>query len=786
MRLLCAELYKVWSQRFFLLSLAVLAAANLLFLYLGTMPDQGTAPPRAYHVIEEELSNRSTSEQQAFLKEQYDTIHGVYQVHRILSDQAIGVYGNRNVREEFSDIFTSYEEIYQNHTYTLYTGNLQTENFFLKELLDEIDTVSNYSAFLEDLQAKATGLTGISIFQNQGQNGKSYSQKNIEKTAAAYAEMGNVSIDYFPQKGLLTALDYQFTDLILFAAMILLSSLLIRQERDNNMIHVVRSTPGGRLRTAVAKIGALAFSLLVVLTLLYVVNLLYCGLLYGLGPFSRSIQSVPALMHCTMKISVGQYLWRFLLAKWAGTAVMGLWVMLSMLWARRTFVGWCSALALPVLQWLVRCVVPATSNLNVIKYANMASLMRTNELLGNYRNLYWFGTPVALPLVEWLSAVLYSLILIIAVCLLFCRGKMQPAPVFTGFTRKRTKTKATTIFKEEARKLFILSGAALILISFAGYETMQVLQSDRKITAAEVHYENYMREWEGPYTKATYLQMVQESRKFIPLLQMWNAAQHNVEFNQYDENIRYDILIDQYDAFQNIQHNKIGYVVEHPEAQLIYEKGWEKVFGWETDDDLMDTLYAGILCCLCCAGLFSFEKKGGMQKVVLSTPLGRCVTVKRKLQVGVICAAFICFLTYFPRVAHVYRFYWLGRPFAPAMSLPELSHLPSWLPLIGVMLWGIMGRFIACLSMTSMMLWLSDKLASALSALFAGSIVFCIPPMLTLGGLDFLRWVGVYPLFHLAEMVKRPLDNLAGTMCLVIAASIIYLCMTDLYDRWEY
>ncbi len=784
MRLLCAELYKVWSQRFFLLSLAILSAANLLFLYLGTMPDQSAALPSAYRMIGEELSNRSTSEQQAFLKEQYERIHGVYQVYRILSDQARGVYGNRNVREEFSNIFDSYEEIYQNHTYTLYTEDLQTENFFLKELLDELDAVSNYSMFLENLQTKATGLTDISIFQNNVENGKSYSQKNIEKTAAVYAGMGKVKIRYFPQKGLLTALDYQFTDLILVAAMILLSSLLIRQERDNNMIYVVRSTPGGRLSTAIAKICALALSLLVVLTLLYGVNLVYCGLIYGLGPLSRSIQSVPALMYCTMRISVGQYLGRFLLAKWAGTAVMGLWVMLAMLWARRTFMGWCAALALPVMQWLVRCIVPSTSNLNVMKYANLASLMRTNELLGNYRNLYWFGTPVALPLVEWLSAAVYALVLIIVVCLLFCRGKMKPAPVFTGFTYKRTKTKATTIFLEETRKLFVLSGAAVLMIAFAGYETVQVFHSDRAITAVEVHYENYMREWEGPYTKATYNKMIQESQKFIPLLKMWNASQHNAEYEEYDESVRYDLLIDQYEAFQNIKHGNISYIAEHPHAQLVYEKGWEKIFGWKEEEDLHDALCAGILCCICCAGLFSFEKKGGMQRVIMSTPLGRCNTVRRKLQVGVICATLICFVTYLPRVVYVYRFYWLGRPFAPAMSLPELSHLPSWLPLIGVMLWGILGRFVACLSMTFMMFWLSNRLGSALSALFAGSIVFCIPPMLTIGGLDFLRWVGVYPLFHLAEMAQRPLDSIAGVMCLIIASSVIYLCVTNLYNRW--
>ena len=50
-------------------------------------------------------------------------------------------------------------------------------------------------------------------------------------------------------------------------------------------------------------------------------------------------------MRCTMQITVGQYLFRFLLAKWAGAFVMGLWVMLAALAARRAAAGWAAALA---------------------------------------------------------------------------------------------------------------------------------------------------------------------------------------------------------------------------------------------------------------------------------------------------------------------------------------------------------------------------------------------------------------------------------------------------------
>ena len=191
-----------------------------------------------------------------------------------------------------------------------------------------------------------------------------------------YAGLGETTIDYYPQKGLYTAISYAFTDLILLASMLVLALLLVRQERDSGLLSLVRSLPGGRLQTALAKLGAFALSLLAVLALLYGVNLAYCAATFGLGPLTRTIQSVPALMRCTMQITVGQYLFRFLLAKWVGAFVMGLWVMLAALVARRAAAGWAAALAGPLVMFGIRAAIPATSRLNVIKYANLASLLQ--------------------------------------------------------------------------------------------------------------------------------------------------------------------------------------------------------------------------------------------------------------------------------------------------------------------------------------------------------------------------------------------------------------------------
>ena len=655
---------------------------------------------------------------------------------------------------------------------------------FLTSVKAELDTVAGYPQFLEDVQAKAKQLSGISIFQNS-QSG--YDLENIDKTAAVYAGMGDVQINYAPQKGLYTALDYPFTDLILLAAMLLLASLLVRAERDSGMLAFVRTTPGGRLKTAAAKLGALAVSLLAVLVLLYGVNLAYCQLTFGLGPLGRSIQSVPALMRCTMRITVGQYLGLFLLAKWAGAFVMGLWVMLAALVCRRAAAGWCAGLALPAAQWLIRQAIPATSRLNVVKYANLASLLRTNELLGNYRNLYWFDHPIPLPLVEWNAAALWCAALLAAFCLVFCRAALLPAPAFAGLRLGRPRTRSTTVWRQEARKLALGCGALAVLAVFAGYQAWQTAEAQSFIDADEIYYQYYMTHISGPYDQEAYQWLQEQNEEFEPIRRLERALQAGEIMSE-----EYQMQVDAYyglnqkkQVFDRIVYGNLPYLQENPGAQLVYESGWEELFCFTGDDDLRDALVAGLLASVCFAGLFAFEHRGGMKRVVMATPLGRRKTVDAKLLASGCAAALLWALVGLPRLIVVLRDYGLPAPFAPAMSLSDYLHLPGWLPLAGVPALAGLARLAAVLCMAAVTLWLSEVLGSALSAMFLSALVFCLPPMLALSGLWPLRWVGVYPLFHLAELLRRPGDGAAGLILLGLAAAVCWLCVDRLRARWE-
>ena len=749
MSLFFAELRKVWGGRVFPVLLAILASANLLLLWMGTRPTAKQPPASAYRAVGAELNGKSMEEKGTYLREKCEEIESLVKIGQYYRELAYGDYGLTQYRQDNAAMFDAYEQEYKDKSYTLFTDNLNTEYRLFSQLQNEYNTVAGYGDFLQSVQTKATQLSGISIFQNDRTG---YDLKNIELTAQVYAGLTETPIDYFPQKGLYTAISYAFTDLILLASMLLLALILVRQERDSGLLSLVRSLPGGRLKTALAKLAAFAASLLVVLTVLYGVNLAYCSASFGLGSLNRTIQSVPALMRCTMQITVGQYLLRFLLAKWAGAFVMGLWVMLAALVAKRAAAGWVGALALPLAMYGIRAAIPATSHWNVIKYANMVSLLQTNELLGNYRNLFWFGSPVSLPLVEWLTAAVLGGSLFAGFCAVFAKAQLLPTAKRSLTLPFSHTTRATSVPREEGRKLLLMNGAAVFLAAFLAFGIYQGITSESYLDADEIYYAYYMKHISGPWRTESYNWLTEQGKEFAPMLEVQRRVIGG-ELSS-DALLAYNSLQQKYTVYQQIvQFNIQYYLKQNPGAWLVYETGYRKLFGFTGTADVQDTLLAGLLCALCFSGLFAMERKGGMDEILAATPLGRKYTAKAKLRQSTLVAAVIAFGTVLPHLWQILRDYGLPALLAPAMSISELQAVPKCITLSDLLLFWLLCRFAACLCMSRITLWLGQKLGNLLPALFISAVAYCLPALLSLSGMkNGIEWLGFYPLFHAAAL----------------------------------
>lgn len=748
--LFVAELRKLWGNRLYRGMLAALVAANLMLLWMGTQPSAKRPAPAAYKTVGQLVCTMTMEQAGEWLGGQLQTAEDLLTIDRYHTGDLYGLTPAQ-YREEYAGAFLRTEQIYADRAYTLYTGNFRTEVLLMRQLWDEYCAVRDYPQFLQEIQTKAEQLSGISIFQNGGDTG--YNSKVIRATADAYAQMQQIPLLYYPQQGVYTALQYPFTDIILLAAMLLLALFIVRHERDSTLLHLIRTLPGGRLRTALAKLLAFTVSLLAVLFLLYGANLAYCAVAFGLGPLHRSIQTVPALIRCTLQVNTAQYLVLFLLAKWAAAFVLGLWVLFAALVARRQLTGWLLALLLPLGMYGVRMAVPAAGHWNVLKYANLISLLQTNELLGRYRCLYWFGSPVPLSAVEWSAAVLFGVLFGGLFCLFFARGMLGEAARRTGACLHRQKTRATSVWKEEGYKLWRQQGAAVILAAFVAFGVYQGVTAESYINAEEYFYARYLKPVSGPYTEESREKLIEMGEEFIPLVQALERAESGK--SEDADVVILGSLMQKYQVYTRVVSQNVNtYLSRHPQAWLVYDTGYKKLFGLSGSGDVQDALYAGVLCALCFSGLFAMERRGGMDVVLRCTPRGRRHTVHAKLLQCAILAAAVAAAVCLPHLWQILRDYGLPALFAPAMSIPEFADLPAFVTLAGVLVFWFFCRAAACMLLGMAALCMGYCLRNTLMSIMVCTALFTLPLVLSLSGMKGgIEWLSTWPLFHAAALL---------------------------------
>ena len=366
-----------------------------------------------------------------------------------------------------------------------------------------------------------------------------------------------------------------------------------------------------------------------------------------------------------------------------------------------------------------------------------------------------------------------------------------------GLTRR---TKATSIIKEEGRKLFVLNGAAVFLAAFLAFGVYQGVTSESYIDADEIYYAYYMKHISGPWTAESRDWLTAQGEEFAPML----AVQRRVARSELSSEamLAYGALQQKYNIYQQVVQNNINYYLkEHPGAWLVYESGYKKLFGFSGTADVQDTLWAGLLCALCFSGLFAMERKGGMDEILAATPLGRKYTAKAKLRQSTLVAAGITLGTGLPHLWQILRDYGLPALLAPAMSISELEAVPKCITLSDLLLFwllpvGVAIDTAACLCMARLTLWLGQKLGNLLAALFVSAVGYCLPALLALSGMsNGIEWLGFYPLFHAAALCQTQGTNAAGApynllwvpiFLVVVAAALAWAIGNDLTEAYEW
>ena len=426
------EFKKIWSNRIFIIFLFCMFLFNLILL-IGKSSSEPISPS-AYKTFSQNIKKLSMSQKEEYINNAVEKITGIWTVDGLLKRmELLDTAAKRNkVIEENISLFNKYWAIYRQQDYLEYCSSIAVEYTFLKQMQAEYQQVKNYDNFLKGISFTADLLSQISIFKGDTEN--NYDLKIIEKTKQAYDVMNVDNYDYFPQKGLITSLEFPPTDIIIIGMLIGIASVLILEEKSNGIMTFIRCTPNGRARCAASKIGALLISVVIVCILVYGTNIVYCGYVYGFEDVFLPIQSMPSLIKSTLQIRIIDYIFLFLMIKTWGVFIIGLWCVISALIFPRIISNFVGCAAFIILNGLLYLLVPGSSKLNFFKFFNLVGLLNTQKILGGYHPLYWFGHPVSLTFVELVFSIITSATFVIFILRIF-----EIKPLFSAKPRDNHK-----------------------------------------------------------------------------------------------------------------------------------------------------------------------------------------------------------------------------------------------------------------------------------------------------------------------------------------------------------
>lgn len=746
MRLFLAEIKKLWSKKEVLLYFAVLISINIFLLWIDTSSVKNNIPHSAYRKMTTVLSDMSMEEKEQYVSAQYDMICSIVKIDNVMRyshyDKA---EAKKQMATTYKEDFEKYGSIYQKKAYLYFTDSLYSEYRFLDQINTEIEQAAGYSQFLEDIQRKADMLSQISIFNKEG----SYDSLNIKATAKAYKDIENIKTDYYPQTGFVKAVSFRYSDLVLLFAMILLASYIVRQEKDSDMLTLIRTMPNGKRNTAIAKLLTMSASLLVVVTMTYVVNLLFCNAVYGIGDLGRSIQSVPYLMRSTLRVNLFEYIILFIFTKWIAAVICGVWVLYAMLISKTVFGGYILSLSMPLINLLIRNSIHATSNKNVIKYSNLASFLTTNEILGGYRNLHWFGTPVTLFRVEITAAIIYFVLFTVIFIGTFEYAKLGKAKQRKHLLNLFNTKKATTVEKQEWYKTLIMNGAAVVLALFTAYMGYTAYTRENYITADEMFYAYYMKAVTGPYDRDAYDFMLESREKFKPIYEAEQLLKNKrISYEEY-QNImgaNYSLNLE-YQAYQRVRSN-ISMLKYYPDSQLLYETGYDIFFDFNDNLDLKDYMICVLVVVLCTCGRFTIEKTSGMNRILAVTPKGREYTIYAKKHVSDIIAVITSVLLILPRIYRIAKGYGFKGLFVTANSMTYFRQMNRYILVIEFIALMLAARILVALAVAKISLYISSKSDSYISSAMFSLLLLEFPALLAYLNISWAKYMTLYPLFH--------------------------------------
>ena len=609
------------------------------------------------------------------------------------------------------------ERLWQELEQVAYTGARSEYDALRRELyaadaaLARVRQAEEYPSFRAGLAAESRLKLRMGLFDG-------FAARSLEQGAQVYESLADVT----PRREFLGSaevlLSFHLTDALALLFPLAAGLTLLTHERASGLLNLTRPTRFGRSRVYGRKLAAATLST-VGFVLLYGINALIAGLLYGFAGLDAPVQSLYGFAACPYRMTVGG-----LLALAAGLKYLWLLcctALIFLLCARAAnaaaAVG-CAAVCGGIAALMAGSSQLWLRNLSLWQLADGQALCREAV----YLNL--LGSPSD----RVLLGAIFLLVLALAAGIVGAALYAQ-TPGGSGkrvaFTRSLPRPRHTCLAGHELYKALISRCGLWILLAFFAVIALLYGRFTPERSEFEVYYRNYSEFLSGAPSQEKDAYLASEQARFDELneqlLELGRRYPDSVTFDREAEPIRNQLHAE--DAFHMAQNQ---YRALRPGQVYLYQTGYQRLLGADAlRQDVLELGGAFLAVVLLLFGSFAGERESGVDVLLTASPRRRSV-VRWKCAIAGGYVLLLTLALWLPGLLTVQRAYGPLDMAAQANSVQCLSILSDGWTVGGVVLLLLASRLLLLAASAAAVLLLSRRCAMV-PALLLSLLLLLLP-----------------------------------------------------------
>lgn len=767
------EFLKLFTSRRFIYMAVLLLLADIgILMYTQYDAGKKEIPYAAYKKLNEEIRHMNQKEKGEWIDKQYERIEALDIIHmaKLMSQNSNTEMQNyaEELKNENLELYNRYQEEYRQGADYPYTGEIDKEHMFLSEIKAEYDVTADYSNIIEEILQKAENLEQISIFKNSVND---FSARNLKDTANEYKRMKGTPINYQIGKGFHYATRVSAADVLILLLILTMASVILSEEKEKNLLILVRSTKGGRTRTISAKIVVLFLGIVLAVTVMYLIQFLYYGSQIGYGDLGASLQSVSIFAKSILQVSLFQYLLIFLLTKIAAWLLLALILLLTAAAAKDGRMVYLSAVAVFLVSFVLYTRIGANSKYQVFKYINLLNVLEVNEIYQSYLNLKIGRFMQDVFTLSLFCGMLSIGGLITGIIIIYNQtgsgnrfwSRLGIADVAAAAAERiqtlfHKRMRPWPLFAQELYKQWMTNRTALLLVLFGLFQFWNYHTETTAVSYREMIYKNYMEVLEGKLTDKKEKFIKEEQERFRSARERLEQIEEKVSTGELSRNevIRlsepYEDILQVEEIFARVQE-QYHYIKEHPKAEFVYDSGYMKLLRIRKYSFLESDIVLILMSILCFSAVFPMEYSTGFIQILNTTPKGRRDTVRNKIGVCMITAVLLFLMSILPEIGLIGKTYGFSGLSASITSLRYFAMLPESLSILGYTAVMYLLRFLAWNGLILMILWLSRRIRHTIWTMLAALGLLFLPLLLALAGLKAAWYISIRPVMNITNIL---------------------------------